>query len=113
MLSSPLPLFPLTPRGVYVLLLSALDLPNEACSTLKLDRFVDTMARRDTEWCCRHLRTSVEIMVEIQQGQIKVVRYISVSEMNVCECGVGAVKRPEIEAFGAVNGDKIGDREAQ
>ena len=52
-------------------------------------------------------------MVEIQQGQIKVVRYIVVSEMNECECGVGAVKRPEIEAFGAVNGDKIGDREAQ
>ena len=71
------------------------------------------MARGVTEGWHRHVRNSVEIMVEIQQGQIKVVRYIGVSEMNVCEYEVGAVKGPEIEALGAVNGNKIRDREAQ
>ena len=51
-------------------------------------------------------------MVEIQQGQIKVVQY-GVLEKNVCEGEVGAVKGPEIEVLGAVNSNKTGDREAQ
>ena len=53
----------------------------------RFDGLVDALARRAIGGCgIETLERSVEVRVEIQQVQTKVVQYIGVSEKIVCEC---------------------------